>query len=517
VRYFWHVLEPETKFIDGWVVWAICEHLEAVTAGEISRLLINVPPGAGKSIFVDVFWPAWEWGPMDLSHLRYISFSYAASLTERDNGRFRDLVMSPAYQELWGDRVTVVKKGETKVSNGLKKGWKIASSVGGVGTGERGDRVVLDDPHNVKEVESELVRSETVRWFRESMSNRLNDTERSAIVIIMQRVHEDDVSGAILTLGLDYIHLMIPMEYDWLRQTDSSGQPLKTAIGWYDPRWIEGAPEKCDRTLAWPERFPAHSIARMKEEIGPYGWSSQYDQSPSPRGGGIFKRSWWNIFESPDGKFPVFDYLVASLDSAFTTKQTNDPSALVVLGTYNDANTNERRTMLVHAWRKHLQMHGDVPARLRGEPDLVYQRRCQEHWGAYTCRRFKVNALLVEAKASGLSAIQELRRLHGREGWSIIQVNPRGDKMARAQAAEPILAQGLIWAPEREWADLVITEMSLFPYGKYDDLTDAMTQSIKYLRDTGILLTKAEIKDRDNEEAQDLYRKVRRRGSLYPC
>jgi hypothetical protein len=104
VRYFWHVLEPETKFIDGWVVWAICEHLEAVTAGEISRLLINVPPGAGKSIFVDVFWPAWEWGPMDLSHLRYISFSYAASLTERDNGRFRDLVMSPAYQELWGDR-----------------------------------------------------------------------------------------------------------------------------------------------------------------------------------------------------------------------------------------------------------------------------------------------------------------------------------------------------------------------------------------------------------------------------
>ncbi len=104
------------------------------------------------------------------------------------------------------------------------------------------------------------------------MSNRLNDAERSAIVIIMQRVHEDDVSGAILSLGLDYVHLMVPMEYDWARQTDSAGQPRKTSIGWFDPRWVEGAPEECDRTLAWPERFPAHSIARMKEEIGPYAW-----------------------------------------------------------------------------------------------------------------------------------------------------------------------------------------------------------------------------------------------------
>jgi predicted phage terminase large subunit-like protein len=520
VRYFWRVLEPETRFIDGWVVWAICEHLEAVTAGEISRLLINVPPGAGKSIFVDVFWPAWEWGPMDLSHLRYISFSYAASLTERDNGRFRDLVMSPAYQELWGDRVTVVKKGETKVSNDLKKGWKIASSVGGVGTGERGDRVILDDPHNVKEVESELVRSETVRWFRESMSNRLNDSERSAIVIIKQRVHEDDVSGAILSLGLDYVHLMVPMEYDVSRQVDGAGQPRKTAIGWFDPRYDPEAPERSDGLLAWPERFPAHSIARMKEEIGPYAWASQYDQMPSPRGGGIFKRSWWQLYESVDGKFPACDYVLASLDSAFTSNKANNPSALVVLGMFTDKN-GQRSVMLVHAWRKHLQLHGDVLEKLPGENELTYLRRSQERWGlvewtAHTCRRFKVNALLIEAKASGQSAAQELRRLHGREGWLITEVNPKGDKMARALAAQPIIAQGKVWAPDREWADMVITEMSLFPHGKFDDATDAMTQGIKFLRDTGILETSIEEKERKDEEAREEYRKIHRRVSLYP-
>jgi hypothetical protein len=326
VRHFWHVLEPETKFVDGWLMWAICEHLEAVTFGEITRLLINVPAGCCKSLLVDVFWPAWQWGPMDLAHHRYVCFSYAASLTERDNGRFRDLVTSHDYQELWGDRVTIQKKGETKVSNEGKRGWKLASSVGGVGTGERGDRVILDDPHNVKEVESELVRSETVRWFRESMSNRLNDSERSAIVIIMQRVQEDDVSGTILTLELDYVHLCVPMEFDSSRLLDNTGQPIQTAIGWFDPRGIGLTPDEADGTLAWPERFPPAAIERLKNEMGPYAWAAQYQQSPSPRGGGIFKRSWWNIYESPDGKFPAFDFwLQVSIAPSLPKKLTTPP------------------------------------------------------------------------------------------------------------------------------------------------------------------------------------------------
>src|SRR5882672_8967632 len=102
VRYFWPILEPETPFIDGWPLWAMCEHLEAVTAGKITRLLMNVPPGSMKSLLVNVFWPAWEWGPMGKSHFRYVTFSYSASLTERDNGKFRDLVTNEAYRSLYG-------------------------------------------------------------------------------------------------------------------------------------------------------------------------------------------------------------------------------------------------------------------------------------------------------------------------------------------------------------------------------------------------------------------------------
>ena len=160
VRYFWHILEPKTRLVEGAALEAICRHLEAVTFGEINRLLMNVPPGFMKSLLTDVFWPAWEWGPMDLPHYRYVAFSYAASLTFRDNGRFRDLILSSEYQELWGKKFRARKIGEEKVTND-KTGWKLASSVGGVGTGERGDRVLLDDPHNVKEAESETVRGET--------------------------------------------------------------------------------------------------------------------------------------------------------------------------------------------------------------------------------------------------------------------------------------------------------------------------------------------------------------------
>ena len=134
VKDFWHVLEPQTKFVDGWPLDAICEHLEAITRGDITRLLINVPPGFSKSLLTNVFWPAWEWGPMNMPHMRYVTFSYSSSLTERDNRRFGALVSSIEYQDIYGDRVEIRKLGDKMVSN-AKTGWKLASSVGGVGFG----------------------------------------------------------------------------------------------------------------------------------------------------------------------------------------------------------------------------------------------------------------------------------------------------------------------------------------------------------------------------------------------
>jgi hypothetical protein len=202
VRYFWHTPEPKTRpMIEGWVVEAICLHLEAITFGDIpsNRLLINVPPGFMKSLLVNVFWPAWEWGPCDLPHMRYISFSYSDEITTRDNNKMVRLIQSPACRQLWGDRFSFTKTGERRLENNMT-GFKLATSCGGVSTGERGDRILLDDPHNVIKAESDLERDKTVRFVRESMSNRLND-EQSAIIVIMQRLHDSDVAGDILSRG----------------------------------------------------------------------------------------------------------------------------------------------------------------------------------------------------------------------------------------------------------------------------------------------------------------------------
>lgn len=499
VRDFWHVLEPGTKFVDGWALEAICEHLEAVTFGDITNLLINVPPGFMKSLLTDVFWPAWEWGPMDMAHIRYVAFSYSSSLTERDNGKFRDLITSTDYQAMYGDRVQPRKLGETKVSNS-KSGWKLATSVGGVGTGERGDRIILDDPHNVKESESQKVREETVRWFRESMSSRLNDMEKGAKVIIMQRVNEGDVSGTILELGFDYVHLMIPMEFVW--SADENGEPFATEIGWVDPRWTDD-PEECNGVLAWPERFPPRIIPGMKKEAGPHAWAGQYQQTPEPRGGGIFKRDFWQSWLPEDGKFPQFDYIIGSLDSAFTEDEENDPSALTIWGVFTQKGYT--RVMAVHAWEKWLEFQGEDQGDLQpGETMPMYLARVQRNWGlcewvSYTCDRYKVDRLLIEAKASGISAAQTLKRRFKNKKWSVQLMPVKGDKVSRALAVQPTFAEGLVYLPEsnghptRAWIDLLVERMAVFPKGKHDDVTDSATQAIKHLRDSGVLVSDIDV------------------------
>lgn len=540
VRYFWPILEPETAFVDGWPLWAMCEHLEGVTGGKINRLLINIPPGCMKSLLVNVFWPAWEWGPMGRAHLRYVTFSYSASLTERDNGKFRDLVTSQPYQRLYGageKGVRLRNKTTLKVHNS-RTGWKLASSVGGVGTGERGDRIILDDPHNVKDVESETVRTETTRWFRESLSSRFNN-EATSFVVIMQRVHEDDVSGVITANEMNYVHLAIPMEYDWERFTDEDDAPFATAIGWTDPRYRED-PDECDNELAWPDRFSQATCDQLKIDLGPYAWAGQYQQSPAPRGGGLFLKDWWQIWPDMDGKFPPCDFILASLDGAFTEDEENDPSALTIWGTFVNEN-RQRRIILLNAWRRHLKFSGPRVDRLREptkiedrlwpadyvhpemapelmkERNRLYRYRCMQSWGliehvADSCRRFNVNTLLIEAAASGISAAQELQNRHGQEGWSIQTIPAKGDKVARALAAQPVFSQLMVYAPVREWAQMVIDEMAVFPRGKYDDLTDSACQAINYLRSIGLASS-------DVETAAFEYEGVRHKAklkALYP-
>ncbi len=486
VRYFWHVLEPSTPFVDGWPLEAICRHLEAITFGEIQNLLITVPPGFCKSLITDVFWPAWEWGPMGLAHMRYVAFSYAAHLTQRDNGRFRDLIRSPEYKELYGEGFDIHKSGEQKISNS-KTGWKIASSVGGVGTGERGNRVILDDPHSIIEAESEAVRTTTTRWFREAMTNRLNDMATDAIVCIMQRSHYQDVAGVIIEEDFDYVILSIEMEYS--TQMERAG--MANEIGWVDPRTEEGE-------LAWEGRFPAEVVENLRKKLGPYAYSAQYQQDPVPRGGGILKRAWWMLWDKEEAnryglrwdpgikELPHFDLVIGSLDTAYEEKQENNDNAMTVWGVWIDRNQN-RRLMLMYAWNKKLDLHGLPVYRIAGEADVNWHQRQRASWGcvewvAWTCRKFGVQRLLIEGKATGLIVAQEIRKLYARENWGVEIIIPTRDKIARAHSTVPMFADNMVWAPGTRWAETVIEQCERFPKHNADDLVDTVTQVLNWFR-----------------------------------
>lgn len=489
VRYFWRVLEPVTPFVEGWALEAMCEHLEAVSDGRITRLLINVPPGFMKSMLLNIFWPAWEWGAKARADLRYVSFSYSSTLTERDNEKFHHLIVSPEYQELYGHVVKITKEGVGRIANS-KRGWKFASSVGGVGTGERGDRILADDLHKVSEAESDTVRGDTCTWFRESMQNRLNDLGRGAIIVLGQRVHGDDVSGVILEEYPEYVHLCIPMEYDG-RDLIDGGAKYQTDIGWYDPREEDGE-------LAWPDRYPIKVLQGFKTR--PYLWAGQYQQMPTIRGGAILRNEYWRIWDRAAmlandvkvGSFPPLEFVLASFDGAFTEKRENDWSALTIWGVWLTPQ-GEPKVILMDAWHKRLPIHGQADNLIKGadETPEEFKLRRQQHWGvvehiAATCKKHKIDKLVIEAKGPGYSLAQEMRRLYSREPWTVQLYDPgQLDKVVRAWTVQHLFADGMIWRPETEWARMVEDECAKFPRGAHDDLVDTAVQALVILRKSG--------------------------------
>ena len=279
---FWDDLEPEIDMATGWALEAMCEHLEAVLLGDIQNLLINVPPGMMKSLLVNVFMPTYEWGPLNRPNMKYIFASYAEGLMRRDNMRARDLIRGDRYQAMYGKQFRVSRKDTEKEFQNDRRGWRYATGVTGSLTGYRGDRLVVDDPHSVQGGDSDLDRQRAVRWFAETFYNRANDVKTVKRIVIMQRIHENDVSGHILDqLSDDWEKLILPMRFEADRRA-------RTSIGFVDPREHEGE-------LLFPERFPDDELTKMEKamssESGEYAVAGQMQQRPFPRGGGMFKTS----------------------------------------------------------------------------------------------------------------------------------------------------------------------------------------------------------------------------------
>ena len=249
----WPTVEPGAPYVHGWHQDAVCEHLEAVTHGQIRRLLINIPFGMMKSLSCSVFWPAWEWGPAGMPWLRYIGTSYRGDYADRDSRKMRDVVASEVYQRHW--HVPLERGGETSFSNshkGSRDSVPFTSLTGG-----RGDRLIIDDPHSTETAESDLERGRAIRIFRESVPSRLNDQRTSAIVIIMQRLHEADVSGVALALDLGYTHLCYPADVEvlarsgWKRFADVGPYEEVMAV---DPATLRGRWERPTRHIRYPYR-----------------------------------------------------------------------------------------------------------------------------------------------------------------------------------------------------------------------------------------------------------------------
>lgn len=551
---------------------AVCDHLEAVTDGEITRLLINVPPGSSKTTLSLIMWTSWEWGPQNMPHMRYVTSSYSSNLTELACGRTGHIITSDVYRSLWADRFRVTRMGDKGIRND-HTGWILASSVEGVGTGRRGDRVIIDDPNNVKDAESESLRNRANRWFTEVMPDRLNDLTKSAVIVIQQRTHEQDVSGIIIDKKLPYVHLMIPAEYD-------SGRHCVTVIGWKDPRGTrpdeDGKPDPYgkslhenervmnDGELFWPERFPETALAEQRLTKGPYAYAGQYQQSPEPRGGGILKRAWWQMWTRPS--HPRYELVIGVLDTNASQKEKNDFSAMVIWGIFQHG--GKANAMMAMAWRAKLEINVpamteedrkafgiDRPDLTQWERDLILngnvlptkspppepgerrrsltpmeRARILEHHGclgladkvASYCDGYKVDRLLIENKANGFAVDSELRRQNPNRSWSIDLIDPEGkDKTARAHSVVPVMAGGLVWAPGspqtgmfREWGEMVITECAILPNGKNDDLADGVIHGLRWLRANNILQLAPEAQARADQ--QRAYENRAKPKPLYP-
>lgn len=439
IRQAWDVVEPGTPYVSGWHLDAICEHLEAISRGDLRNLLITIPPRHMKSLSVCVFWPCWEW--IRAPQRRWLYASYAESLSVRDSVRCRRLIQSPWYQSRFGDRFSItVDQNEKHRFETDHGGCRIASSVGGSNTGEGGDRIVCDDPHNVQEAESDVTRKSECDWWDRVMSTRLNDPKTGAKVIIMQRVHESDLAGHVLKQG-GYEHLCLPAEYDGVRRT--------TSIGWTDPRQHENE-------LLWPEQFGAAQIEELKLRMGSYAAAAQLQQRPSPASGGIFKRHWWRSYnEALD--VDDCDEMIQSWDLAFKDGKNSSYVVGQVWG----------------RWGADMALLDQRRARMTFPETLDAFRQLTARWPRAGCK-------LVEDKANGPALIAMLQC----EIPGIVPVRPDGTKEARAHAVSPLIEAGNVYLPDKSiapWIDEFIEECAVFPKGAHDDQVDCCTQALKAL------------------------------------
>jgi predicted phage terminase large subunit-like protein len=345
-------------------------HLEAVTDGRIKRLLICVPPGHMKSLTTCVFWPAWEWTKHP--HIQVIVGSYAHDFSVRDHNKTSKLIRSPWYQSLFNN-VDITMDNETKLE--LKSGGlRIATSVGGVGTGTRVHRSIYDDLVKANDEASKAMNKKALQFCR-AMNTRGCDPATYSQVMIMQRLSVQDPAAWAIKNGWDI--LSIPFYYE--------GPSAPTSIGWVDPRAEIGEP-------LWPAHFPEDAMEDIKRTLLPHEFAAQFQQRPIVHGGNIIKSRWFVLYDIP----PIIKYRIIYADTAAKTAEHNDYTVLEEWGFGDDG-----KIYLLDLIRDKWEMP-DLEARVPAFWNKAKERD--------TCTFGELRKLKVEDASSGTGLIQKIRR-----------------------------------------------------------------------------------------------------------
>lgn len=440
----WHLIEP-TEFIDGMPLDAMIVHLEAVARGDITRLLINIPPRHTKSTLVSVMWPVWIW--LQSPTERFLCASYSLDLSTRDNLRKRRIIESPWFQERFGPLFNLTSdQNQKRYFENNHRGYQMSISVGGGTTGQGGSYLCLDDAHNASEAYSETDRANAVIWFREVWTNRLNNQAKDKMVVVGQRIHDEDVCGYIVKERPDWVHLNLPAYYE-------PDFKCITPI-WSDPRNEENE-------ILWPERFSSASLEGLRRDLGSTGFAAQYQQRPVPAGGGQFKKQWFRYYDAsashftlitPEGNKRILRTdcdIIITVDLAISLKQTADYTVFAVW-----AVTKEKEVIILDVIRDHF----DNPQQQKGL-QLLYHR-------------YHPKFIHIENVAYQLALIQQLFK----EGIPVREFKPTKDKVARASTASVFYEAGRIYHPRiATWLPEFEDELLLFPMAKHDDQVDTVS------------------------------------------
>jgi predicted phage terminase large subunit-like protein len=437
-------LNPQTEFLPASYIELMAAALEKCCTGETKRLIINLPPRTLKSHAATVAFPAWLLGRNPTTQI--ICASYGQDLAEKHARDCRTLVKSGFYQQLFP--ATVLSEAKQAVNDFMttQQGFRMATSVGGVLTGRGADMIILDDILKPDDALSDTRRNAANEWYFNTLLSRLNSKEHGVIIIVMQRLHQQDLVGEVLDRG-PWEVLSLPA-----LAIDDECYPYRGLFG------VRSFNRKAGDPLH-PERDSKETLVKIREAIGEYHFQSQYQQSPVTREGGIVKREWIKFYK--DAQLPnYYEEIIQSWDTASKTRDTNDYS---VCTTWK---CNGENFYLMDVYRARLT----YPELKKAAVELY--------------RRFHPGTVIIEDQASGTALIQELEA-SGLYGIKPYRAEPGSDKRSRFHGQSIKFENGKVFLPQQApWLDEYIREITGFPGTKHDDQVDSTTQALEHLNES---------------------------------